>query len=150
MLLFACRSMPARTAVDNDKEAPHVVAPTLNDALQALAAPKFQDVLEAIYVIGGGQVYADAIRHSACTGVHLTELQAAPTCDTFFPELDRSQYQLFCKTAPQRAGKGSDDRIVFKFYTRCALPASSCAHCSAQLSSWNTPLLHGTMLPHCL
>lgn len=98
---------------------PNIVTPSLQDALQALAAPEFQAVLESTFVIGGGQVYADALQHPSCTGVHLTELQAAPECDTFFPKLLRFEYQLYGKTAPQRGGSKTDDTIVFKFFVRC-------------------------------
>ena len=37
----------------------------------------------AIFVIGGGTIYAEAIRHPQCRRIYLTEVQGSFDCDTF-------------------------------------------------------------------
>lgn len=37
----------------------------------------------AIYVIGGGSIYAEAIQHPGCRRIYLTEVQGDFSCDTF-------------------------------------------------------------------
>src|SRR5262249_41000639 len=57
-------------------------AESLDDALTAL-----RDLpIESCFVIGGGQIYADAVKHPACKLIQLTQLQSEFDCDTFFPE----------------------------------------------------------------
>lgn len=39
----------------------------------------------AIFVIGGGTIYAEAIQHPRCRRIYLTEVQGSFDCDTFLP-----------------------------------------------------------------
>ncbi len=57
----------------------------LGDALGQTHAPE-------IMVIGGGQVYAEALPQA--TTLYLTEVDDAPDADAFFPEWDRAQFTL--------------------------------------------------------
>lgn len=46
------------------------------------------------FIIGGAQVYADALVHPAIDTIYATEVDAEfPAADTFFPALDMSQWQ---------------------------------------------------------
>ncbi|MBN7813581.1 dihydrofolate reductase [Algoriphagus sp. H41] len=42
--------------------------------------------VDELYVIGGGQIYAETIR--LCDRLEVTEVEAKPEGDTFFPEID--------------------------------------------------------------
>ncbi|AGO84113.2 Dihydrofolate reductase [Pandoravirus salinus] len=49
---------------------------------------------EKVFVIGGAQVYADAVAHPACAGVWLTQIASPdyPDADAFFPSLSDEVY----------------------------------------------------------
>lgn len=59
-----------------------LIAHHLDDALKLLADDAS---VEHIYVVGGGAVYAEAIEHTDCASLYLTEIQETYPCDTFFP-----------------------------------------------------------------
>ena len=46
---------------------------------------------EEIFVIGGGSIYKYMLPHSKY--LYLTEVDAEPEADTFFPEFDRKSYK---------------------------------------------------------
>jgi dihydrofolate reductase len=43
-----------------------------------------------VFVIGGGQIYAEALNHPGCEGMLLTRVADAYDCDTFFPPYEKS------------------------------------------------------------
>ena len=45
---------------------------SLSEAMQLLEAPGFSGRVEQVYVIGGAQVYAEALHSPLCAAVHLT------------------------------------------------------------------------------
>nr|UMO78771.1 Dihydrofolate reductase [Pandoravirus belohorizontensis] len=49
---------------------------------------------EKVFVIGGAQVYAEAVDHPACAGVWLTQISSPdyPDADAFFPRLSDEAY----------------------------------------------------------
>lgn len=59
-------------------------AASLAEAEQRLAA---QGDVERTFVIGGGEIFAIALREAACTRVYLTRVERRFECDAFFPEL---------------------------------------------------------------
>jgi dihydrofolate reductase len=65
----------------------------------AIALARQTDV--APCVIGGQQIYAEAL--PLATRIHLTEVDAAPEGDTFFPELDASAWHETERSAGDRA-----------------------------------------------
>jgi dihydrofolate reductase len=60
-------------------------------------------------VIGGGQVYAEAL--PLATRLYLTEVDAEPEGDVFFPELDRSAWREVERRAGDRAVYVTLDRL---------------------------------------
>ena len=51
-----------------------------------------KDTDEEIFIIGGGMVYSELIKHAKY--LYLTEINATdPTADTFFPNFDKSNYE---------------------------------------------------------
>ncbi len=70
----------------------------LDQALLSLS--KQRDEVESVFVIGGGQVFGDALRHPLCKKIYLTHILKDFACDTFFPrdlalfrEIARSDHQ---------------------------------------------------------
>lgn len=64
---------------------------SLDEALRTLGQ---MPSIESIYVIGGAQVYQEAMRHPQCERILVNELELTPPtpCDTFFPEIDPDIY----------------------------------------------------------
>ncbi|MBF0504956.1 MAG: dihydrofolate reductase [Candidatus Omnitrophica bacterium] len=58
---------------------------SLDDALDQLTRP----TIENIFVIGGQQVYAQAINHPLCQKLYVTHVQGQYACDSFFPPISR-------------------------------------------------------------
>ena len=51
---------------------------SLEAALKMLAEPEYKTSVEKVFVIGGAQVYAEALASPQCEAVHLTEVAAGP------------------------------------------------------------------------
>lgn len=59
---------------------------SLKEALAAVSE------LETVFVIGGGEVYRQALPYA--TGIELTRVHGRFEADTFFPEIDPGQWEL--------------------------------------------------------
>ena len=75
----ACSTGPARSAQLLRTLKPLAlqgaeVSASLEDALRLLAGPQHAGRVEHVFVIGGGQVYAEALASPLCTAVHLTQV----------------------------------------------------------------------------
>ena len=72
--------------------------------LPSSAEPLLQ--VEHLFVIGGGQVYREAIASPRCGVIHFTQIQADLECDTFFPAIDPARWAVAaaCCTRPCRVG----------------------------------------------
>ena len=51
------------------------------------------DPVRKAFVIGGATLYAEAIQHSACKELILTEIEGTFDCDAFFPEIPKPFYR---------------------------------------------------------
>ena len=80
-----------------------LLQPSLDAALDLLSGKDYKTNVEKVFVIGGAQVYAEALASPLCEAVHLTEVTPAAdkpfTCDAFLPALDPAKYRLYA-TAP--------------------------------------------------
>ena len=56
----------------------------LTEVLQRLGND-YEDILENVFIIGGAQVYQEALQHTACQKIYLTQIEKDFLCDTFFP-----------------------------------------------------------------
>lgn len=84
----AFRPLPRRNNI--------VVSNTLSALPGALVAPSLDEALllanpsSNTFVIGGAQLYAEALAHEGCDTLHVTKIFKRCDCDTFFPDyLDR-------------------------------------------------------------
>ncbi len=44
--------------------------------------------IDRVYVIGGGQVFAEAVLFDSCRRIYLTQIEHDFSCDVFFPQID--------------------------------------------------------------
>jgi len=72
----------SRREGNRDETGTHRIWPSLEEALKELGGN--QSVAE-IFVIGGAQIYAEALLRSDCARIYLTEIEAEFPCDVFFP-----------------------------------------------------------------
>lgn len=87
-----------------------------NSLDDGLAAARSHAGIGKVFVIGGGQVYAEALEHPLCAVVLVTAIGAQFGCDTFFPNLDRDdRFRLASVSAPHEE-KGLT--YVFQRYVR--------------------------------
>lgn len=83
---------------------------SLSSAMSLLTGAEYKDRLENIFVIGGGQVYKEAILAPECAVIHLTVIESDFECDTFLPEIDPKRFALWSAAAPQ-----SDNNVRYHF-----------------------------------
>jgi len=67
-----------------------IIMSSLDEALDFLAIAKGLELPEAseLFIIGGAQLYNDAIKHKGCERLYITEIDQDFDCDTFFPQYD--------------------------------------------------------------
>jgi dihydrofolate reductase len=64
---------------------------SLDKALEQLYK---NSLIENIFVIGGGKLYKYALKHPDCEELLINRIQCVVECDTFFPEINTTQYLL--------------------------------------------------------
>ena len=67
-----------------------LTAKDLDGALSQLMDPN----IENIFIIGGAQIYAQAIEHSLCQKLIVTHVKGEYGCDTFFPPISRQFFPI--------------------------------------------------------
>ena len=67
-----------------------------------------------IFIIGGGSLYHEAIKHSGCNKLYITHVDIDKNCDTFFPEIP----EKFKKTSESEVQTEDDWKFVFTEYER--------------------------------
>ena len=72
-------------------------APDIEVADSLESALKLVSNVDEAFIIGGASIYAEALPYADC--LQLTEIKAtAPDADTFFPEIDASQWTITAET----------------------------------------------------
>ena len=64
------------------------------------------DVIENIFVIGGEQIFREAMKRSECQKLYVTHILHSFSCDTFFPPFQKT-FQQMTKSEPLREGNVS-------------------------------------------
>lgn len=86
----AFRPLPGRLNVVITRQTDYALAPGVlkaGDLEHALAAlGRMRDKVGEIFVIGGGQVFGDALKDPGCRRIYLTQIDHDYRCDTFFPD----------------------------------------------------------------
>ncbi|XP_072551345.1 dihydrofolate reductase [Salminus brasiliensis] len=71
----------------------HYVCEDFDEMIRLASQPPLTDLIETIWVIGGTEVYREAMQHPWCDLIYLTDIMADFDCDVFFPDFDRNIYR---------------------------------------------------------
>lgn len=99
------KPLPGRTHIvvtrDRDFLVPdgHFVAHSLEEAL---GIGRSRD-LSTIFILGGAKIYEEALPHAH--EMIITEIEASPDADTFFPEFNRDEWELVDKVVVKKDDK---------------------------------------------
>ncbi|MFZ1529229.1 MAG: dihydrofolate reductase [Ferruginibacter sp.] len=88
------------------------VAKSLQDAIAMAEAGNFKE----IFIIGGGEIYRQAMPLAQC--IYLTRVQTEPAADTYFPEIDAEAWKLKGKLDFQKDEKHAFDYSFEKWGRR--------------------------------
>jgi len=95
-----------------------IVADSLNQAFD-VAGRDLADNDREVFVIGGGNIYAQAITHPKITRLYLTRVDAeVEGGDTFFPEFESVGWRLDKQFAPHEADEKNLFGYCFEIYER--------------------------------
>lgn len=89
------------TESENDSHRAVLFAGSLDMALREAEA--LPDINKA-FVIGGANVYAQAMEHPDCEKIYLTEVQGEFECDAFFPKIDLGKFKKVNESEEQEEG----------------------------------------------
>ena len=89
-----------------------LVAPSLEAAFQAARGDALRRGADAIMVIGGGEIYAQAIPFA--DRLEITQIHASPQGDARFPAIDPG---IWCESVRESHPAGPDDDAGFDFVT---------------------------------
>ena len=106
---------PARAAADGGGDGLRVVCAGFEEALAVLSAPPYAESVDRVFVIGGSQVYAEALRHPSCGAVHLTEVDypGDAELDTFFPAVEPERFGLYASGPIEREAGLRFQRLTY-------------------------------------
>lgn len=102
------RPLPDRLNIvltrNQDYEVPKGVncADDFNALIDTLEIVKRAEPIHKVFVIGGGKVYEEAIKHKNCEKLILTKINATYHCDTFFPKSFKHTYDFSLKEFDDR------------------------------------------------
>lgn len=68
---------------------------SLDDALERV---RDMDDIEQIFIVGGANLYAQAIEHPNCDKIYLTEVLDTFECDAFFPSIPEKIFSLLSRS----------------------------------------------------
>ncbi|KAJ8002940.1 hypothetical protein DPEC_G00164180 [Dallia pectoralis] len=71
----------------------HYICKDFDSIINLASQPHLCDLVEIIWVLGGPQVYQEAMMHPLCDLIYLTDIMADFDCDVFFPPFDRSLFR---------------------------------------------------------
>ena len=86
-----------------------IVMHNLADSLQW--AHDHLDTIETVYIIGGGQIFIDALQSPHCHKLFVTHIEQDLECDTFFPPFEHDFHQIY------RSETLSENNLNFTFCT---------------------------------
>ena len=85
-------------------------AKNLQDALEIIAQPSLIRQIEKVFVIGGAQVFQEALLSPQCRKIYLTKIKGVFDCDVFFPEM--SHFREIFRSPAQK-----EDLLEYCFIT---------------------------------
>jgi dihydrofolate reductase len=103
------KPLPNRTSIvitnNQDFRVPegHMVAHSLEEAIQICIGKK----LDNVFIIGGAEIYQQAL--PIADELMITEVNAMPEGDVFFPEFDKNEWKIVSTTSYLRDEKNEYD-----------------------------------------
>lgn len=100
------RPLPGRRNVVLTRDATYQApgALTVHSLAEALAAVDHNPAIAQLFVVGGSEVYAQALAHPRCTRVYLTRVHAQFACDAHFPDFE-ADFARKASDGPHREGE---------------------------------------------
>ncbi|XP_029190711.2 dihydrofolate reductase-like isoform X2 [Acropora millepora] len=92
----------------------HHVCDSVLSAVKMLSAPPFSSTVEEIFVLGGTEVYREAIESSFCHRIYLTEIDKEFDADAFFPIFDKSRYKLISNPSDVPEGVIEENGVQYR------------------------------------
>ncbi|KAL9238221.1 hypothetical protein vseg_012676 [Gypsophila vaccaria] len=77
-----------------------MVCGSLDSALELLALPPYDDLIETVFNIGGGVLLRETLNAPACDAIHITEMETNIECDTFIPSIDTYAFHPWYSSFP--------------------------------------------------
>jgi dihydrofolate reductase len=111
----AYRPLPGRLnevlsrALPSGDAGTHRVWPNLDNALAFL---KVDPSVKNVFVIGGGEIYAQALAHPDCARIYLTEIDGVFDCDTFLAPVGARFRETASSPAVMEGGVGYRFRLL--------------------------------------
>jgi len=93
----------------------HHVCDSVSSAVQMLSNSPFNDTVEEIFVLGGTEVYREAIESTYCYRIYLTEIHKEFESDTFFPTFNKNTYRLLSSPREVPQGDIEENQIQYRF-----------------------------------
>jgi dihydrofolate reductase len=84
-------------------------AAVFNSLEAAIDAANANEKIDKIFIIGGGQIYKQAVEQLNLTGIYQTVIEDSFNCDTFFPKLAANKYQQ------DVLGEHKEKEVSYKF-----------------------------------
>jgi len=129
------RPLPARLNIVLTRSEPAALPPSLADAVQsgaamvcgsldhALESLEGRTDVEHVFVIGGGQIYAEALAREECEAVHFTLVEGEHDCDTFIPDVYAHPRLKFWSASEPMRDRKSRTRYHFLVFASATVDA---------------------------
>jgi len=78
-----------------------MICDSFKKAIELFDVVDMKDKIDQIFVIGGAQVFGEAIRFSNCKKIYVTHVNNVFECDTFFPPYTEDFKQFSLQDAPK-------------------------------------------------
>jgi dihydrofolate reductase len=75
----------------------------------------FQEDERELFIIGGGEIYRQAIEQDIVDEMYITHVHAQPDGDTFFPNFDTEKWEKEIILRQQKDERNEFDFVVVKF-----------------------------------
>ncbi|GMH45212.1 hypothetical protein BSKO_13169 [Bryopsis sp. KO-2023] len=94
-----------------------LVCRSLASSLAILGGEPYASEIEHVFVIGGAQVFNEALAMEGCEAIHLTKVDADFMCDTFLPAIDSSRFRTWASSQPRFDKKAKPEPVGYSFHT---------------------------------
>ncbi|KAJ8923883.1 hypothetical protein NQ315_006659 [Exocentrus adspersus] len=89
---------------------------SLEQCLEKLKCPEFQDLYESVWVIGGSNVYKECMESEHFYRLYLTQILKNFECDTFFPKIPDNLVTIRDSIVPEGVQSENGINFIYKVY----------------------------------